>query len=129
MEQVKKERPVKACPICGKVYKAQGIVSHIRLAHKKQEQEIAMDKMNLYKLIDELEMVMAKMKELEEKGKGSFLFFDYWENEDLHQVWKTLEARKNELLETIREIGEKINRVEKGKVEDPGEDKVVELPW
>jgi len=115
--EVNEKKLEKQCPICGKTVKARGYVAHIRLAHNADETKLKREEeRSIYWLIDELQEVKRRMKEVEEKGKGVF----GWEDEDLKEVWKALDLRRGEIVEKIKEFQQKMS---KNKGEGKGEKK------
>jgi len=105
--EVNEKKLEKQCPICGKVVRARGFVSHVRLAHSTDETKFEREeKKKMYELIDELQEVKRRMKKVEEEGRG---FLGGWYDEDLKEVWKALELRRRELIEKIKELQQKMS--------------------
>jgi len=127
-----KAKRIVNCPICGKEVKFQGLSSHLRIAHAKEDIDdkqaelmaaAKLDKKYLadkvFELVDKLEKIRSKKAKLEEIDKSGFFFTD----EAVESLKEGLDGLEEGLLEEL----EKLNVV-KEKTDDDEESSSL-WPW
>ena len=101
------------CPVCGKEVKLQGLASHLRVTHPKENTSDKRDEIlaaakpspkslatRVFELVDELEKIRSKKAKLEEMDKSGFFFTD----EAVESLKKGLDKLEKELLGELEKL-------------------------
>jgi len=120
------------CPVCGKEVKLQGLASHLRVTHPKENTSDKRDEIlaaakpspkslatRVFELVDELEKIRSKKAKLEELDQSGFFFTD--------EAVESLKEGLNGLEEGLLEELEKLSVV-KEKTDDDEESSSL-WPW